>query len=76
MQTNRKEKERDVRVASPIVYREAELATAMSKYEEVGKERRGDEKSVRVRQFRKGKGRHRGRKVSRQYEAVYRDAVL
>ena len=52
----------------------------MSKYEQVGKgrreEKREDERSVKIREFRKGKGWQHGRKVSHQYEAIYRDAVL
>lgn len=47
-------KKRDVRVANLIVYREAKLTTAMSKYEQVGKGRRGDGRSVKVHEFRKG----------------------
>jgi len=64
-------KKRDVYVTNPIVYREAKLATAMSKYEQVGKGRKGDERSVKVREFRKRKGWQHGRKVSHQYEAIY-----
>lgn len=43
----------------------------------LGKEKEeGGGGSMMVREFRKGKGRQYGRKVSHQYEAIYRDVVL